>query len=65
MADYISSDGYGALYEKGKNRIVISLPPTDATATNTVEQTAKRKVDLTNADLMLMLALAKLIFRED
>ncbi len=58
-ADYISSDGYGIMYERNHNRIVIHLPPTEQTTRSTVEQIAERKVDLTNEDLILLLQIAK------
>jgi hypothetical protein len=60
-ADYISSDGYGIMYERKHNRIVINLPPTTQTVTNTVEQIAERKVDLTDEDLILLLEMSKYI----
>ena len=60
-ADYISSDGYGIMYKRNQNRIVINLPPTAQTVTNTVEQIAARKVDLTDEDLTLLLAMARYI----
>ncbi len=60
-ADYILSDGYSVMYERKNNRIVIHLPPTAQTATNTVEQITKRKVDLTDNDLILLLEMAQYI----
>ena len=60
-ADYISSDGYGIMYERNQNRIVIDLPSTAKTATNTVEQIVERKVDLTDDDLILILEMAQYI----
>ena len=60
-SDYISSNGYGIMYERNHNRIVINLPPTAQTVTNTVEQIVNRKVDLTDEDLILLLEMAQYI----
>lgn len=61
MADFIVSGGYSALYERDKNRIVIGLPQTVRTLTNTVQDLEPRKVDLTTEDLALLLQMARYI----
>ena len=60
-SDYISSEGYGICYERNHNRIIINLPPTSQTVTNTVEQLVHRKVDLTDNDLILLLNIVQYI----
>ena len=57
----ILSDGYAIFYEKPKNRIIIDLPPTMETRTDTTDQVVDRKTDLTVDDLGLLLVMAKYV----
>ena len=59
------SDGYALTYHKSRNQIVISLPQTYATITNTVEQPVDRRTDIEEADLAILLNIAKLIFYKE
>ena len=58
------SDGYGLNYYKSKNQIVICLPQTCATATNTYEQPVDRRVDVEESELWAVLLMVKMIFGE-
>jgi len=61
----LCSDGYALTYYKHKNQIVINLPQTYATITNTVEQPVDRRTDIEEADLAILLNIAKLIFYKE
>ena len=53
------SDGYGLIYYKSLNQIVISLPQTYATITNSVEQPQKRRVDVEDTEMTILLLMVK------
>lgn len=57
----IMTDGYSIWYEKNANRIVISLPQTMETVTNTMTLPTNRKTDFTDHELCLILFAAKAI----
>lgn len=58
-------DGYSLLYEKRKNRVLILLPQTVFTPTNTIDPLVDRKVDVEEEDLAIVLGVAMAIFRKD
>ena len=58
------SDGYALSYHKSRNQIVISLPQTYATITNTAEQPVDRRTDVEETDLWVLLNIAQLIFHK-
>lgn len=58
----LSSDGYHLIYYKHKNQIVIGIPQTYETATNTYEQVVDRRTDVGEIDLLVLLEITKLIF---
>lgn len=58
----LTSEGYCLTYHKNKNQIVICLPQTAETATNTYEQVVDRRTDVMEIDLLVLLNIAKLIF---
>ena len=58
----LTSDGYSLTYYKNQNKIVISLPQTYETATNTYEQVVDRRTDVVEIDLLVLLDIVKLIF---
>lgn len=58
-------DGYSLSYEKGKNRVLIHLPQTVFTPTNTIEPVVDRKVDVEEKDLAIILGVAMAIFRKE
>lgn len=60
----LTSDGYCLTYYKNKNQIVICLPQTYETATNTYEQVVDRRTDVEETDLWVLLNIAKLIFHK-
>lgn len=60
----IISDGYSLVYDKGRNKIVIGLPQTMQTATNTVSMVTNRKVDLTDEEQMMILGIVKYVMGE-
>ena len=60
----LTSDGYCLTYYKNKNQIVICLPQTYETTTNTYEQVVDRRTDVGEIELIVLLDIAKLIFRK-
>lgn len=60
----LTSDGYWLTYYKHKNQIVIGLPQTMQTATNTYEQVVDRRTDVEETDLLVLLNIAQLIFHK-
>lgn len=57
----IVTDGYSVWYEKNANRIVISLPQTMETVTNTMTAISNRKHEFTDSELCLILSAAKAV----
>lgn len=57
----IVSDGYSAEYYPQSNQIVITMPQTFKTITNTVQMLTNRKMDITDDDLALIMSLVKYI----
>lgn len=57
----ITCDGYAIMYEKNMNRIIISLPQTMETATNTVSEVCERKTNFTEAELATILLAVKTV----
>lgn len=60
----IVSDGYTLMYDEKHNRIVINIPPTMTTATDTVTPIADRRTDVSETDLIVLLNIAQLIFHK-
>lgn len=60
----IVCDGYSLMYDEKHNRIVIGLPQTMETATNTIGQIVDRRTDVTETDLMVLLNCTILIFHK-
>ena len=58
----IVSDGYCLNYDKDKNRIVILLPQTMQTATNTMNAVTDRKIDINDSEQSLILNVVKAVF---
>ena len=58
----VSSGNYLLSYNKERNYIFISLPQTEETINNTVEEIERRKVDVSADELLLILDLVRLIF---
>ena len=57
----IVSDGYSLSYERMKNRIVILLPQTAETMTNTMTLPVKRQ-DRSEEELLILLQITRHIF---
>lgn len=57
----IVSDGYSLSYERNKNRIVILLPQTAETMTNTMTLPVKRQ-DRSEAELSILLLITRQLF---
>lgn len=57
----IVSDGYSAEYYPQCNSIVITMPQTVKTITNTAQMVTDRKIDITDEDLCLLVELTKYI----
>ena len=60
----IVSDGYSLMYDKKHNRIVIGIPPTVETTTDTITPIADRRTDVSETDLIILLNIAQLIFHK-
>ena len=58
----ITGDGYYLNYDKYKNRIVIHLPQTMETLTNTMDAVTDRKIDITASEQSLILNMVKAVF---
>ena len=57
----VTNDGFSIMYEKRANRIIISLPQTMETASNTVAMIVNRKSNFTDSELAAILSVAKAI----
>lgn len=57
----IVSDGYSLNYDKGKNRIVILLPQTMETLTNTIDAVTDRRIDINESEQSLILNVVKAV----
>jgi len=58
----ICLDEYSLLYDAKKNRIVILLPQTVHTTTNTVSPIVNRRMDIKEKDLSPVLLMTKCVF---
>lgn len=57
----ITIDGYSINYDRSGNRIIILLPQTAVTMTNTMEMLSNRKTDFTDDELGTILCAVKAI----
>lgn len=57
----IVSDGYALVYERAANRIVIYLPQTIETLSNTVSMVSNRRTYLTSSEESIILQTVKAI----
>lgn len=60
----VTDDGYAIEQHQGQNKIVILMPQTAETITNTVQQLSKRRVKLTENELLLILNLVRLLMMD-
>ena len=58
----LTSNGYFLTYYKERNQIVIGLPQTWKTLTNTLEPVVDRRVDVEEKDLAILLTATQAIF---
>lgn len=58
----LTSDGYSLTYYKNRNQIVIGLPQTWSSLTNTLQPVVDRRIDVTEQELDILLRITKLIF---
>lgn len=56
------SNGYSLIYHKNHNQIVIGLPQTWSSLTNTLDPVVDRRIDVTEQELDILLRVTKLIF---
>lgn len=58
----LASNGYSIIYYKNRNQIVISLPQTSKTLTNTLEPVVDRRVNVEEKELAILLNVTRTIF---
>ncbi|MBQ6536823.1 MAG: hypothetical protein IJI40_08630 [Firmicutes bacterium] len=58
----ITVDGYSLLCLKNENKIIISLPQTWDTLTNTMEQPVERRTEIDDSELIAILLMTKYLF---
>ncbi len=58
----LANNGYSIIYYKNRNQIVISLPQTSKTLTNTLEPVAARRVDVEEKELAILMNVTQVIF---
>ena len=61
----IVSDGYSLEYIPGRNRIIINLPQTMTTISNTVAMVSNRRTNLTVTEEAAILSVVKAIMEAD
>lgn len=57
------SEEYALSYNPNENKITILLPQTVKTATNTVSPICDRRTDIEETDLMCLLTMTRIIFK--
>ena len=57
----VTNDGYSIWHEKRANRIIISLPQTMETVSNTMTMIVNQKSEFTDSELVAILSVAKAI----
>ena len=60
----INIEGYMLVYEPKSNRIVITLPQTIETLTNTVSEIVDRRIDISNEEEATILNVVKAIMEK-
>lgn len=60
----IVQDGYSIEYYPKENRIVITLPQTMRTLTNTVSMVVNRRTNITSAELSAVLAIVRALLEK-
>ena len=58
----LTNNGYSLVYYKNRNQIVIGLPQTEKTLTNTLDSIVDRRVDVEDKELAILLTTAQAIF---
>ena len=60
----VTKDGYSVVYRPKSNQIVIGLPQTMHTVTNTVSMVVNRKTDINDDDLLLLVEAARYMLND-
>ena len=60
----ISQDGYSIKHYRNRNQIVITMPQTIETLSNTISIVQNRKIDFTTEDLTILLELTRYLCEE-
>lgn len=63
MADMVTSGDYLITYDKQHNRLIVTMPQTMGTVTNTAGPVVNRKSDFTESDLAAILAFVQLVLK--
>ena len=58
----LTNNGYTLIYYKNRNQIVIGLPQTWGSLTNTINLVADRRIDVEEKELAKLLEVAQAIF---
>ena len=58
----LTNSGYSLVYYKNRNQIVIGLPQTEKTLTNTLDSVVDRRVDVEDKELAILLTTTQAIF---
>ena len=58
----LTSNGCTLVYYKNRNKIVIGLPQTSKTLTNTFEPVVDRRIDVEDKELAILLTVTQAIF---
>ena len=58
----LTSNGYILAYYKNLNQIVIRLPQTEKTLTNTLDSVVDRRIDVEDEELAILLTTTQAIF---
>ena len=61
----IAIGNYSLNYDRGRNKIIIGLPQTVFTSTNTISPVEDRKVDVDEKELIQLLVQTMMIFRKE
>ena len=61
----INEEGYSIVYRKNKNQIIINLPQTWETLSNTVTPISNRNSDLSDAKQAVILSVVKKLMESD
>ena len=58
----LTNNGYSLVYYKNRNQIVIGLPQTEKTLSNTLDSVVDRRIDVEDEELAILLTTTQAIF---